>query len=273
MAIICAAKLAGAQSSVVRVIGSDSVPVPYATVFVRGGAANITDEHGHLSLLGTHQLLNVEVRLIGYTPWYGTVALPDTAATITVVLPRIGQQLGSVIITGERVKNRLELAGFYDRWQMRQKGTLSATFIGPEELDRRSPSRISDMFNGLTGVTLTRTPAGGMVAKGIGGTCFMTVLLDGAKLCPPLGCHVFASTSQNAPQMSAPPPEPGERTSLAGRSTPNLDDTAVDLNRYIMAGDVSAIEVYAHGGNMPVSLQTTDTACGVIAIWTGSRHP
>jgi hypothetical protein len=68
--------------------------------------------------------------------------------------------------------------------------------------------------------------------------------------------------------MTAPPPEPGS----LGQRTPTLDDTGIDLNRYITASDVSAIEVYTHGGNMPASLQTTDSACGVIAIWTGSRH-
>jgi len=36
--------------------------------------------------------------------------------------------------------------------------------------------------------------------------------------------------------------------------------------------DVMAIEVYERGGNMPISLQVNDTKCGVIALWTGSRH-
>jgi hypothetical protein len=90
-------------------------------------------------------------------------------------------------------------------------------------------------------------------------------MLDGAKLCPPLGCHTFASTSRNATQIVPPPPSPGERNTT-------LDDIGVDLNRYITANDVSAIEVYTHGGNMPASLQVTDNACGVIAIWTGSRR-
>jgi hypothetical protein len=182
------------------------------------------------------------------------------------MMPRLGQQLGSIIITGEQIKGRLEMAGFYDRWQQRQKGALSATFIGPEEIEKRHPSRVTDMLFGLSGVTLVRTPQGGMVAKGTGGTCYMTVMLDGGKLCPPLGCHTFASTSQNATQIVPPPPSPGEP-----RNT-TLDDTGVDLNRYIQANDVSAIEVYTHGGNMPASLQVTDNACGVIAIWTGSRR-
>jgi hypothetical protein len=49
------------------------------------------------------------------------------------------------------------------------------------------------------------------------------------------------------------------------------DTRVVDLNKYIDATDVAAIEVYVRGGNMPISLQADDNACGVIAIWTGAR--
>ncbi len=251
-----------AQSSILRVVGTDSLPIPFASVFVQGGVANITDEHGRLPLIGKHQTLTTEVRRIGYTPWFGKIELPDTAATITIVLARIAQQLGGVTITGEQTTSRLAAAGFYDRWQQRQKGALSATFIGPEELERRHPQRISDMLSGVSGVSMIHTPQGGMVAKGVGGTCFMTILVDGAKVCPPLGCHTAATTGQNAPQITPARPNPGE----------TLDDIAVDLNRYVTASDVTAIEVYARGGNMPASLQVSDNACGAIAIWTGSRH-
>jgi hypothetical protein len=34
---------------------------------------------------------------------------------------------------------------------------------------------------------------------------------------------------------------------------------------------VMGIEVYARGGNMPISLQVKDPRCGVIAFWTGGR--
>jgi len=47
----------------------------------------------------------------------------------------------------------------------------------------------------------------------------------------------------------------------------------VNVNEYVDPSDVAAIEIYARGGNMPISLQTNDSACGVIAIWTGSRRP
>ena len=73
-----------AQTTVLKVIGSDSVPVPFAWVSVEGGTANITDE----------------------------------------------------------------------------KGTLSATFIGPEEIEKRHPSNTSDMLYGLNGVTMVHDRSG-----------------------------------------------------------------------------------------------------------------
>ena len=48
---------------------------------------------------------------------------------------------------------------------------------------------------------------------------------------------------------------------------------AVPVDRILEANDITGIEVYPRGGNMSVSLQVADPACGVIAFWTGSRKP
>ena len=250
-----------AQSTILTVVGSDSVPIPYAWVAVQGGIANITDEHGKLSLGGGRRMtLSVEVRRIGYAPWSGKVAIADTATKMTIVLPVLARTLGAVTVTAASQNHDAALAGFYDRWLMRQKGALSATFIGPEEIEKRHVSRPSDLLEGVNGVRLLRTDRGSVIARGNGGTCFMTVMLDGRPLCPPTGCHV--DDNANAPQLSRQP---------AGQAK-SLDDVTVNLNQYINADDVVAIEVYARGANMPISLQAPDNACGVIAIWTGSRN-
>ena len=99
---ICAPALMTAQSTMLRVIGSDSVPIPYAWISVEGGAANIADERGETSLGGgRHQTLTVEVRRIGYAPWFGKLEVPDSAAVLTVTLPRIAQKLAKMQVTGE----------------------------------------------------------------------------------------------------------------------------------------------------------------------------
>jgi hypothetical protein len=258
-----------AQSNTLKVLGSDSVPIPYAWVSVQGAAARITDEHGLVNI-GTvhHKTLTADVRRLGYQPWFGKLELPDTAVTVTIVLPRLTQELASVTVTAGRVQSALQLTGFYDRWIQKQKGALSATFIGPEEIERRHPARTTDLLSGINGISFTRTPDGGVVARGNGGTCFMTVLLDGHRLCPDKGCN--NDTGGSTPNYIGRPPVATNAAEYAAQQAP---PPTVNIDQYIAANDVVAIEVYARGGNMPISLQADDSACGVIAIWTGSRQP
>ena len=243
--------IANAQSHRLRVVTDDGAPIPYAYVTVSGGTGQITDERGEVSLgQGKAKSLQVSVRRIGYRQWFGRLDLPDTVAVMSVTLSRIAQNLGEVRITDSAHVVSLPLQGFYDRWLMRQKGLLSATFIGPEELDFRHPARITDMLSGLNGVMLKRT-GDFQVAYGYAGRCRMTILIDGIRQCPAIGCDVE--------------PRPGMVMSP--------DALVVPIDLILNANDVNAIEIYARGGNMPVSLQTFSSGCGVIAFWTGSRKP
>jgi hypothetical protein len=223
---------------------------------------SIADQGGRLSL-GTalKTALPVQIRRIGYEPWSGTLTIPDTAVKLTVTLRPLAQQLSGVTITERGMKSSLELAGFYDRWLMRQKGALSATFIGPEEIEGRHPTHTTDMLNGLVGISLRHLQNGAMIAMNSSGTCYMSVMVDGKTVCPQLGCHTSDWTSQNSPKLSAP----------LGHQPP-IDQITVDINMVVDVNAVAAIEVYGRGGNMPVSLQATDNACGVVAFWTGPRR-
>jgi hypothetical protein len=257
---------AQAQLRKLRVVSTDSQPVAYAYVTLDGGSGQITDEKGEVSLgAGALKTFTVNVRRIGYQQWFGKLELPDTAAVLTVTLARIAQTLGAVRVSGNSgAPSSLPLRGFYDRWLMRQKGLLSAVFIGPEEIEFRNPDKITNMLSGLNGVTLKRSCEGAPVAFGYNGRCQMAILVDGVRQCPGVGCNVDP-TSMGLPG----PPHDHSCTSL------KLIDaqTAVLIDQVLNANDVAAIEVYNRGGNMPVSLQASDQACGVIAFWTGSRKP
>ena len=50
-------------------------------------------------------------------------------------------------------------------------------------------------------------------------------------------------------------------------------NTAVLIDQLVESNQVTRIEVYNRGANMPTSLQVADPSCGVIAFWTGSRKP
>jgi hypothetical protein len=146
------------QARVIRVVSTDGQPIAFANVIVEGGMTQITDEKGEVSLgSGKHQTLTFNIKRIGFTPWFGKIELPDTAAVLLVSLPPLAQTLSPVTVTGEKaVQSSLVIKGFYDRWLMRQKGMLSAVFISPEELEFRHPDRITGMLRGLNGVNLTR---------------------------------------------------------------------------------------------------------------------
>lgn len=240
------------------------MPIPFVYVSIEGGTGQITDERGEVHLgAGKKQTVTANVRRIGYQPWFGKLELPDTAAVFTVVLARLSQTLSTVKVTGQAaISSHLQLTGFYDRWMMRQKGVLSAVFIGPEEIEFRHPDKITNMLSGLNGVTMRRSCEGMLVAfgRGVDGECQIAIVVDGVRQCPGHGCNTV---------IGSPVPKNGPK---GCDSLDRLDaQTAVLIDDVLDANDVSAIEVYNRGGNMPISLQVSDQACGVIALWTGSR--
>jgi hypothetical protein len=245
--------MATAQLRKLKVVSSDSQPIAFAYVAVEGGNGQITDETGEVSLgAGKRQTLTLRVQRIGYQPWFGKLELPDTAALLTIPLARIAQSLSTVTVTGTAEVRSLKLTGFYDRWLMRQKGTLSAVFIGPEEIEFRHPDKITNMLRGLNGVTLKRTCDGDQVAFGINGLCQMAILVDGNRQCPQIGCKAG-----------------GGNYGCRGLNSSN----SVVIDQILDANDIAAIEVYNRGGNVPVTISASDQSCGIIAFWTGSRKP
>jgi hypothetical protein len=239
----------GAQARVIRVVSSDGQPIAFANVIVEGGITQIADAKGEVSLgAGKRQALTLNVRRIGFTPWFGKIELPDTAATLVVSLPRLAQTLSTVTVSGEKtVKSPLVLSGFYDRWLMRQKGMLSAVFISPEELEFRHPDRITGMLRGLNGVQLSRACVEPPDSRG---NCLQALVAFSAirRMCPM--AIVIDGVQQYPPK-----------------------DSNVDIEKMLNASDVAAIEVYARGGNMPINFQFQNIGCGVLAFWTGSRKP
>jgi hypothetical protein len=235
---------AGAQGRTVRVVADNGQRIMYANVTLEGATTRITNENGEINLgAGKRQQFTVRVSRIGFAPWYGKVELPSVA-TMTVTLPQIAQVLAPVTVNGSPViKTPLQLTGFYDRWMMRQKGALSAVFVGPEELEFRHPDKITSMLGGLNGVQVRK-----LEGKGLGASdnliAYSTTSADIMKMCP---MAVLIDGHQEKPP--------------------------VFIDRVLDANAVMAIEVYDRGGNMPVGLQADDAACGVIAFWTGSRKP
>ena len=211
---------------------------------LNGAIPVITDKYGEVGLGAARiHASSATVRRIGFSPWFGTVDFPDTTSVVTVSLLAAGQRLGDVRITAKANPSSPFVQGFYDRWMMRQKGVLSATFVGPEEIEFRHPDFITNLLRGRLGVQIV-SPGGKPLWDYAMATdapnCPMAVVVDGMQVYP-------------------------ERDARTGIAKP------IYINQVIPGNDIMGIEIYARGGNMPISLQVNDTRCGVIAFWTGSR--
>jgi hypothetical protein len=238
------------KAHTLRVVSADGKPIMYANVSIEGGTTQITNENGEVALgVGHLNNLNLSVRRIGFSPWFSKIEFPDTSSVLTVTLARTAQQLGAVRVTGQKdpVVSPF-LKGFYDRWMDRQKGLLSAVFIGPEELESRHPDMITNMLRGLNGFCL-----------------YNPVFMDPSKVI------IFASHSGSLQPNQGCPNCPAAIVIDGMQQYPPAGGN-IYIDMLLGANDVMAIEAYPRAGNMPLSLQVNDTKCGVVAFWTGSRH-
>lgn len=272
-AIICGGALlpwsaARGQARVVRVTGDDGERVAFANVTLSGERPRITDDRGELALtarVGTP--VTMDVRRLGYEPWYGTLAIVDTVPVVNVTLHRISRRMFTVKITDSSRTVPAYLRGFYERMLARQRGIGSGMYLTPEEVDKHNANLASALLQGINGVSLMHTTSGKIVAMNSDGSCQMTVLIDGHRVCPEDGCDA------NSPSSSSSAPGAGRK---GGRTfvpkAPPRDGQFVLLDNLINENEIAAIEVYPRGTSLPASLPTVDASCGLIAIWTGGRR-
>ncbi len=258
-----------AQQRMLHVVSEDGQPVAFANVTLAGERPKISNEKGDVEL-GTSAVaaIKVDVRRLGFEPWNGTIPMGDSVTTAVVTLRRLARRMFTVKITDTVDAVPSYLRGFYERMLARQRGIGSGIYLTPEEVDRRNANIASSLLQGLNGVSLSRTATGKIVAMGAGGTCPMTVLVDGRRVCPDNGCD----GGSPSPPPAAPTGGGARRGGRASASTPAPSDARfVLLDNAIGVNEVAAIEVYPRGASIPPSLPAVDASCGLVAYWTGGR--
>ncbi len=262
-----------AQRRTIHVVGDDGQPVAFANVTLVGERPRITNETGDVEIGGAARpSLSVDVRRLGYEPWYGTIAMGDTVTIATVTLHRISRRLFTVKVTDTARVVPMFLRGFYERMLTRQRGIGNGIYLTPEEIDKRSTNMATSLLQGLNGVSLQHTASGKIVAMNANGSCQMTVLIDGHRVCPEDGCDTGAPAASAAPPptvSSGAPSRRNGRTVIPRGQVPDAEFVLID--NLVSVSEVAAIEVYPRGATIPPSLPAVDASCGLVAFWTGGR--
>lgn len=152
----------------------------------------------------------------------------DTAS-VDIPLERGGNTPAGYASRPGGVPAMLDSVGFNAR---RANPPRSATFITPEDIAARAPTKLSDALHGIADLTLRLEPGNLMFAYGHDQRCRMNVWLDNSRL-----ENVFPATTQT----------PSRRSSTAVRYT--------GLDEILPIGRIAAIEVYTRPSQVPTRFQ------------------
>ena len=171
-------------------------------------------------------------RRLGYRP--DSIALADVAggnAELTIVMERVAVALVPVRVTSRRVVDG-PMAGFYQR-----KEQSSGRFFTREEIERRNPSRMTDLLRMIPGMRIGNRPTAVNTVRVRGARCAPQYWLDGTPLAPGVEFDIDAINPRS----------------------------------------LDGMEVYSGPASVPIEFQrdrTGNSSCGTVLLWTarGGRH-
>jgi TonB family protein len=165
----------GVVSGAVRDSGGVAI-VGAEVTLVELGLQSFTDAEGGFRLPGVRPgPATLRVRRLGYRPVTAPVAVTAGGSVeIPVVLERIPQNLQPVVVEAGRREYRGRMAEFYMR---RDRGM--GTFFTYEDIARRNPMRLSDLFRTVPGLRVSQNRMGENVVTMRGNRCTPLIWLDG----------------------------------------------------------------------------------------------
>ena len=195
--------------------------------------------------VGAHEL---SVRHLGYAPLSHSVAVERGLTTdVEIGLSPNPLELEPLVATVIRPRH-LETRGFYERRQWAELNG-AGTFFTVEDIERRSPARITHMIAEAPGVRLADCGIRGFgcqlygtrISTGFSDRpCKMNVFLDGSL--------VIQGSDDRWRSGSGDPPE--------------------SINDYVLPSEIAAVEVYRGASGLPAEFSGYDARCGAVAIWT-----
>lgn len=238
------ASRAGSVSRFVRGVVTDSGfrPIARASISVLGAPTVFTDDTGGFRLrLPSRDAATLEMRRLGFAPArFGLGAGGDT--TIAATLLATAQQLEAMSVRAG-APTSAKLRGFEERLLRRSRGITFGTFITAEQIEKRSPARISNMFDEILWASVKEIKPGSNAiyarAPTFLGGCAATVYIDGIRAMGEL-------------------PAGGESAS----------GNPVAIDNLVSPQAVAGIEAYRTGFDAPPQFQSLNGTCAVIVIWT-----
>ena len=222
-------------------------PIPWASISLLDTTFAVirttgTDQEGRFVLQapqpGAYYLLSES---LGYKPGLDGILELGMGGSIAVEFflrphPLVLDSL-LVALTRHRVHTQLQNTGYYDRL-----GQGFGTFITPEDIERRHPREVSDLFRGVPDLLVRR--------EGPTGTRLVLFRphIVGGNLCSP---RVFVDGMQmfNDPHTEGMAP-------------------GIRLEDLVNISDIAAVEVHTRATSIPLIYGGTQEGCGVVMVWT-----
>lgn len=240
--------IAFGESATGRIIGriddmSSGNPVPAAAVSVTDGTEVATNRRGRFVLTGVptgeHEL---SVQRIGYKALRHAVTVA-TGITTEVQIDLVPEPLElAPIVASVARPRRLEVVGFYER-QYWGSLTGGGIFITSEDIDRRKPTRLTQLLGEIPGVRVGCNDLRGSRCK-----LYSSRLSDGFN---DEGCQMSVYLN-NSPVIRS-------------ESSSSYQDSVNDL---VIPVEVAGVEVYRGAAELPADFAGYDSQCGVVVIWT-----
>lgn len=231
--------------------GDSRAPVPGVMLTLRAeegtvAATAVTDKAGRFRFphpqLG--ERYNLEAEHIGYRTTQGAIEFrPAEQLDVELILTARAVDLDPILVTDRR-RGFLADMGFYERMESRAGGV----FIDREEIDRRMPTRVTDLLQGRSGLAVARLGSGfdvrvvGTTRLG-GGDCQPSVWIDGVLV-----------RDGGAPRVTQFSHGPKVYSDL--------------LSDLIDPAQLEGMEVYTGPAGLPLQYGGSNAACGVVVLWT-----
>jgi hypothetical protein len=228
-------------------------PVAEATVVLRDTtgravASQVTDDDGRFRIPhpGRGSRFTLSVEHVAFATSEGGVLFPPVEhVLVEVQLARQAIELDPVIVRERRGRALLD-AGYYDR-----KARGAGVFVDRREIERRSPTRITDMLRGRAGLRV--------VNVGLGATDVRFLQQVNFQYSPDR-CQPAVWIDGGLAREGGTLPARGDRGAMA-------------LSSLMSPEHVEAMEVYDGTAGLPSEYAEANAPCGIILIWTRRPDP